>query len=63
MPRHGTHGIQLQMSDMAGTPVFATIARVTSVTPPNGSRGFTPAAEHDMTGAIEKVFDALRDEG
>ena len=61
--RHGTHGIALKMSDMAATPVFATIAQVTGLTPPAGSRGVTPIAEHDMTGAIEKLADALRDEG
>ena len=61
--RHGTHGIALKMSDMAGSPVFATIAQITGLTPPAGSRGVTPIAEHDMAGAIEKLADALRDEG
>lgn len=63
MARHGTHGIELQMSNGAATPVFTEIAQVGTITPPQGSRGFTPVAEHDMTGAIEKLADALRDEG
>ncbi len=63
MARHNTHGIQLKMGDGAATEVFTTVAQVTDITPPQGRRGFTPVAEHDMTNTIRKVFDALRDEG
>lgn len=61
--RHNTHGIALKMGDGAATEVFTTLAQVTDITPPQGRRGFTPVAEHDMTETIRKVFDALRDEG
>lgn len=63
MSRHNTHGIALKMGDGAGTEVFTTVAQVIGLTPPRGRRGFTPVAEHDMTNAIQKVMDALRDEG
>lgn len=63
MTQHGTHGIALKLSDMAGTPVFATVAQGVTVTPPQGSRGASVIAEHDMTGSVEKLPDALRDEG
>lgn len=63
MSRYGTHGVQLLMSDMAGSPTFTLIAQVTAITPPGINRGFTEIAEHDMTGAIEKLADALYNAG
>lgn len=63
MARHRTHGIALKMGDGAGTEVFTTIGQVRRITPPSGRRGFTPVATHDMTTAMKKIGDALRDEG
>lgn len=63
MARHKTHGIALKMGDGAGSEAFTTIAQVRRITPPGMRRGFTPVATHDMTTAIEKIADALRDEG
>lgn len=61
--RHGSHGVQLLLSDGAGSPTYTAIAQLTSLTPPALERGHTVIAEHDMTGAIEKLADALRNEG
>lgn len=63
MSRHGSHGVALKLSDMAGTPVFTTVAQITSITPPGFNRGETVVAEHDMTAAVRVINDALYDAG
>ena len=57
--RRNAHGTFLKMSDMAATPVFTTIAQVIAVTPPGISRGTIDVEDHDMTGAAERLADAL----
>lgn len=63
MSRHGSHGVQLLMGDGTASPTYTAVAQLTSVTPPALERGHTVIAEHDMTTAIEKLADALRNEG
>lgn len=63
MARHRGHGTLLKMSDMAGTPVFTTIAQVRDIRGPSVTRGVEGNPDHDMSGGIDKVADALYDGG
>lgn len=63
MSEHGSHGVQLLLGDGTVSPSYTAIAQLTSLTPPALERGHTVIASHDMTGAVRKFADALRNEG
>ena len=60
-----THGTQLQISDMAASPAYTTVAQVESITPPNETRGLEGVPTHDIAagGFVPQLVDALRTPG
>lgn len=63
MTRFRAHGTLLQISDMLSTPAFATVAQVRDIRGPSLTRGVDATPDHDMSGGIDKVADALYDGG
>lgn len=63
MTRFRAHGTLLQMSDGLTTPTFATIAQVRDIRGPSLTRGVDANPDHDMSGGLQKVADALYDGG
>ena len=53
------HGVSIQLSDMAATPVFTAIGQVVSITPPNLTRGTVDVPAHSDTGGVPVFPDAL----
>lgn len=63
MARNRAHGTLLKMSDGATTPAFTTIAQVRDIRGPSITRGVDANPDHDMSGGIDKIADALYDGG
>lgn len=63
MTRHRAHGTLLKMSDGLTTPTFTTVAQVRDIRGPSMTRGIDANPDHDMTGGIDKIADALYDGG
>lgn len=59
--KFNVHGTQLQVSDMAASPTFTTVAQLETVTLPEESRGSEDVPTHDQTiGEVaDKIVDAL----
>lgn len=55
------HGIQLQVSDMAATPAFTTVAQVENVQPPGWERETEDVPTHDdpAGSGVERIAHAL----
>lgn len=60
---YAAHGTLFQVSDMAATPVWTTVANVSDISGPEYTRDTIDVTSHSSTGGYKEYINGLKDGG